>query len=190
MSFYHENYFLTTAGSVTAKEAVNSLHATSKSGDFDVFLSHSVRDARVILGLYKWLTSQKLRVYVDWINDPQMDRTSVSPATAAQLRKQMMRSRNLLYASSRAARESRWMPWELGYFDGVKSPERVAIMPLESESDREFAGEEYLGLYKTIEQVEVNGRMQPYAVRPSRKHGESLRSFGSATGHYKELVIQ
>jgi hypothetical protein len=190
MSLYTEDDFRSMAGSVTASAAADALRTASKSvaGEFDIFLSHSVRDARVILGVRDWLTSQNLRVYVDWIEDPEMDRSSVSRATAARLRERMLHSRSLLYATSRAAKTSRWMPWELGYFDGLKGNERVSIMPLDSSSGHEFIGEEYLGLYKQIERVRADGRLQPYAVRPLRKQAESLRSFGRATGHYEDLV--
>jgi hypothetical protein len=190
MSLYTEDDFRSRAGSVTASAAADSLRIASKSatGEFDIFLSHSFRDARVILGIRDWLKSQNLRVYVDWIDDPEMDRSAVSRATAARLREQMLHSRSLLYATSRAAKTSRWMPWELGYFDGIKGSERVSIMPLESSSGNEFIGEEYLGLYKQIEQVRVDGRLRPYAVRPARKQAESLGSFGRAAGRYEDLV--
>jgi hypothetical protein len=190
VSLYTEDYFRNRAGGVTANAAADSLRTASKSttGNFDIFLSHCVRDARVILGVRDWLTSQDLRVYVDWIDDPEMDRSAVSRATAARLRQQMQRSRSLLYATSRAAKASRWMPWELGFFDGLKGSERVSIMPLDSSGGDEFIGEEYLGLYKQIEKIRADGRLQPYAVLPSRKQAESLRSFGQAGGRYEELV--
>lgn len=190
MSLYTEDDFRSMAGSVTASAAADSLRTASKSatGEFDIFLSHSVHDARVILGIRDWLTSRNLRVYVDWIDDPEMDRSAVSRATAARLREQMLHSRSLLYATSRAAKTSRWMPWELGYFDGLKGSERVAIMPLDSSSSNEFIGEEYLSLYKRIERVRADGKLEPYAVQPSRKQAESLRSFGQAAGRYENLV--
>lgn len=191
MSLYTEDDFRSRVRSVTASAAADSLRTASKSaaGEFDIFLSHSVRDARVILGIRDWLTSQNLRVYVDWIDDPEMDRAAVSRATGARLRKQMLNSRSLLYATSRAAKTSRWMPWELGYFDGLKSSERVSIMRLDSSSSDKFIGEEYLGLYKQIERLRAtDGRSQPYAVLPSRKKAEPLTSFGKATGRYVELV--
>ena len=44
------------------------------------------------------------------------------------------------------------MPWELGYFDGFK-PHQVWILPLVSASDSEFEGQEYLGLYPTVDKI-------------------------------------
>ena len=46
------------------------------------------------------------------------------------------------------------MPWELGYFDGFK-PRHVWILPLVAESDSEFKGQEYLGLYPPIEKFDA-----------------------------------
>ena len=47
------------------------------------------------------------------------------------------------------------MPWELGYFDGFK-PGRVWILPLVSNSDSEFEGHEYIGLYPAVEKLPAN----------------------------------
>lgn len=51
----------------------------------------------------------------------------------------------LAYVHSANASESVWMPWELGYFDGFK-PGFVWIVPLVEKSDKEYEGQEYLGL--------------------------------------------
>jgi hypothetical protein len=102
----------------------------------------------------------------------------------------MGNSRSLIYVTSRAARTSRWMPWELGYFDGLKGSEQVSIMRLESVSHNKFVGEEYLGLYKQIERVRDGVELVPYAVRPSGKEGEPLTSFTHAAARFVNLVSQ
>ncbi|BBZ49100.1 toll/interleukin-1 receptor domain-containing protein [Mycobacterium heidelbergense] len=192
MTYYSEEFFRRRAGSLTASAAASQLRTASKSatGSFDVFLSHSIRDARVILGVRDWLVAQNLRVYVDWIDDPELDRNAVSEATADRLRKRMQCSRRLIYATSRAARQSRWMPWELGYFDGLHDGERVAVMPLESPDSSAFVGEEYLGLYKLIEQVEADGRLRPYAVLPKGTRAEPLRSFIEGANEFVGLMTR
>lgn len=190
-SYYTEADLRQQTGGLTASAARESLSKSAKAaiGRFDVFLSHSVRDADLILGLRNLLTKQGLRVYVDWIDDPKLDRSRVSPETAARLRERMQQSQTLIYATSRAAQKSRWMPWELGYFDGMRDSARISIFPIEDHSDGTFDGQEYLGLYKVIEQVRVvGGGLEPYAVRPSRRQAESLRSFGNAEGRYTDLV--
>lgn len=96
--------------------------ATTSDKSFDVFLSHSIRDAEVVLGVVAALTQQGLNVYVDWIVDPLMDRSRVTPETAERLRQRMRQSSSLIYAHSNQSGTSKWMPWELGYFDGFRQP--------------------------------------------------------------------
>ena len=70
---------------MTASAAQFELTKVAKSaGRFDVFLSHSVRDAALSLGLKKVLEADGLSVYVDWIEDADLDRTNVSAATAGE----------------------------------------------------------------------------------------------------------
>lgn len=128
--------------------------ADASAGSFDVFLSHSSEDAILIRALRDELVDAGLKVYVDWIDDPQLDRTNVTSATAAKLRKRMDSCRCLLYATSDNTGRSVWMPWELGYMD-AKTDARVAIVPIveENESLNEFTGVEYLGLYPYLDKT-------------------------------------
>lgn len=120
---------------------------------YDVFLSHCIMDAELILGLKEYLESEfSLSVYVDWIEDKQLDRNSVNRETADLLRKRMRTCRSLIYAVSDNSNKSRWMPWELGYFDGHKNG-KVAIMPITQKANDQFRGEEYLQLYNYIEKT-------------------------------------
>ena len=119
--------------------------------EYDIFLSHSFQDAETIYLLYAYLKSLGWSVYVDWIEDSQLDRQNVTRATAELLRIQMKRSKTLIYASSNASKDSKWMPWELGFFDGYK-PNKIAILPITHERDKykDFVGVEYLSLYPYI----------------------------------------
>jgi len=116
---------------------------------FDVFLSHSYGDARVILGVYALLKKQGVEVYVDWIVDPQLDRAAVTSRTAELVRERMRESKALIYAHSLNSGKSRWMPWELGYFDGFRSA--VAILPISDTGRDSISGVEYLSLYPYID---------------------------------------
>jgi hypothetical protein len=126
---------------------------------YDVFLSHSIKDAPAVLGLKTLIESHNLSVYVDWVEDTLLDRGHVTPATAAVLRSRMRSCRSLLYASSPNATGSKWMPWELGYFDGYR--QRVAIVPIVDAPLNSFVGQEYLGLYPYADQ-----RRATYGVGP------------------------
>jgi hypothetical protein len=131
---------------------------------FDVFLSHSMADALTIAGVKAYLESHGLSVYVDWMEDAQLDRSRVTPSTAALLRRRMRASAMLIYAASQSSLDSKWMPWELGYFDGLRGG-RVAILPLVVTSDNEFEGQEYLGLYPKIEKLTANGQAKPFVTQ-------------------------
>lgn len=163
---------------LTASAASSRLSILNKSavGPFDVFLSHSFLDADVVFGLVQLLEAEKLTVYVDWIVDKQLDRSKVSADTASHLRRRMRSCKSMVYATSANASTSRWMPWELGYFDGIHGPERVAICPIDDGASGAVDGEEYLGLYKALEQKRgtTTGRLRPFVGT------QTVRSFAVA----------
>jgi len=117
---------------------------------FDIFLSHSLKDAELILGVKLILEKQGLKVYVDWQDDPQATRDNVTSETAELLRVRMKQSKSLIYIATSNSSDSKWMPWELGYFDGYSNGS-VGILPLLEYSSSSFKGQEYLGLYPVIE---------------------------------------
>lgn len=123
----------------------------STAGHYDIFLSHAFRDAELILGLRNAIVGMGFSVYVDWLEDPTLDRENVTPATAEVLRSRMRTCLSFLFATSEAAAESKWMPWELGYFDAYKQG-RVAILPISNSQTpgNSWKGREYLGLYPYI----------------------------------------
>jgi hypothetical protein len=126
---------------------------------YDIFLSHAYEDKELILGVVLTIEDLGFRVYVDWRDDSQLDRARVTHGTAAKLRKRMQSSRSLLYSTTAQAKNSKWMPWELGYKDGNGG--RVAVLPVsasQSNSD-EYSGQEYLGIY-------------PYVTKDRNKKGD------------------
>lgn len=123
---------------------------------YDIFLSHSFDDADAIYGVKRMIEALNLRVYVDWIDDPTLDRGKVTVKTAAVLRERMKACSSLVYAHSPNSSNSVWMPWELGYFDGIK-PQQVWVLPLVTSDDSEFKGQEYLGLYPPVEKLSSLG---------------------------------
>jgi hypothetical protein len=118
------------------------------SEQYHIFLSHSSKDAEIILGVLKKLNDMGYRVYVDWVNDPLLDRGNVTKSTAEILKSRMNESRCLLYATTEHSSQSKWMPWELGFMDGKK--DRASILPIfenERLSSHHYKGLEYLGIY-------------------------------------------
>ena len=128
---------------------IESASKFSRFKSYDVFLSHSVKDSELILGMKGLIEDLGYNVYVDWIDDPELDRNNVSSKTAKNLRDRMYSSKSLFFVTTDNADSSKWMPWECGYFDGIK--EKVAIVPVKKTSyNNEYAGQEYLGLYPYI----------------------------------------
>ena len=137
-----------SAGQLLTEEA--RTFSTAKS--YDIFLSHSYDDGELILGVKKMIEALGVTVYVDWIEDAKLDRSKVTVKTAALLRERMKTCSSLVYAHSANSPHSVWMPWELGYFDGLKS-DHVWILPLVADSDSEYKKQEYLGLYPSVEKL-------------------------------------
>ena len=71
----------------------------------------------------------------------------------------MQRCGHLVYASSKASPNSRWMPWELGYFDGLRKG-HISIFPLVEGPGDQFKGLEYLALYPAFELLSIGGANQ------------------------------
>lgn len=126
---------------------------------YDIFLSHAFIDAELILGVKVKLESYGHSVYVDWLDDHQLDRTSVTPETAKTLRQRMACCRCLFYSTTEASTNSKWMPWECGYVDGKCG--RSAILPLTENGTENYRGQEYLGIY-------------PYIMEAPNKGGKNL----------------
>ena len=132
----------------------SSININSISQDsFDIFLSHSYADREIIPVLKNELESYGFSVYVDWITDKLLSRDKINKKTAEVLQTRMKQSKCLIYATSDNSQKSRWMPWELGYFDEIKD-KMVGILPLKKYGNNfndNFKGEEYLGLYYYID---------------------------------------
>lgn len=123
------------------------------ASEYDIFLSHSVHDAEIVLGVRGLMEELGYSVYVDWLDDPQLDRATVRSSTASLLRLRMKRCKALVYIHTRNSVDSKWMPWELGYFDGFRS--RVAILPIVASGNDEYRGVEYLGIYPYVDLAEL-----------------------------------
>lgn len=124
---------------------VESMESYKESKVYDIFVSHSIKDAELILGMKGIFEDMGYSVYVDWIDDMQLNRSKVSEATANILRQRMRSSKSLFFVTTENTDNSKWMPWECGYFDGLK--EKVAIVPVKNSSTNSYQGQEYLGLY-------------------------------------------
>lgn len=108
-----------------------------------------MKDAEIVLGVKLILEDANRSVYVDWLDDPEMDRSHVTPATANKIRGRMRSCRSLIYLHTDNSSQSKWMPWELGFSDAHHGA--VAILPVTRTEQNDFRGQEYLGIYPWID---------------------------------------
>ncbi len=132
----------------------------------DIFLSHAFDDKELILGVALTLEDLGYTVYLDWRDDPSLDRKNVNQATALKLRERMRNSKCLFFATTENTSASRWMPWELGFKDGQSN--RSAILPLKATRPDDYKGQEYLGIYPYITQQRNQSDQEKLWVRRSR----------------------
>jgi hypothetical protein len=135
-----------TGYSATASMRLNErMEKQASEAQHDIFLSHAFDDKELILGVALTLEDLGYKVYLDWRDDPKLDRTNVTSTTAAKLRERMRASKCLFYSTTENSSNSKWMPWELGFKDGQNT--RAAILPIFATTPSSFQGQEYLGIY-------------------------------------------
>ncbi len=116
---------------------------------YNVFLSHAFKDSDLVLGAKAKLEECGLKVYVDWLEDYELDRSEVNKDTASLIRERMLRCDSLFYFTTNNSEYSKWMPWETGFFDGKRG--KVAILPVINDDKSGFIGREYLDLYPFVD---------------------------------------
>ncbi|GHT01325.1 hypothetical protein FACS1894108_14910 [Planctomycetales bacterium] len=143
----------------------NCMEKQASAGSHTIFLSHAFSDRNLILGVALTLEDLGYSVYLDWRDDPTLDRQNVNAVTAAKLRERMRNAQCLFYATTENASSSRWMPWELGFKDGQNN--RTAILPIKDTVPTDFRGQEYLGIYPYVTQEQNTRGEEKLWVRRS-----------------------
>jgi TIR domain len=127
------------------------------------FLCHSHKDRDLAEGLQVRLKEQGFDLYIDW-QDVSMPATP-NAETADKLRFKIVACDWFLFLATANSMASRWCPWELGYADGKKSRDRIAIVPT---SDHQTThGNEYIALYRYIDSVS-GGRIGMFGPSPTQ----------------------
>lgn len=155
------NYFITRNqlrnyqwGISIANESVQSrqLEATalhSYEAQVTIFLSHSHKDRELVEPATAFLRSHGIKIYVDWMDEGMPD--VVSGETAKKLKERIQQQRKFIVLVTENSKDSRWVPWELGYADPTKGMEHIASFPITESVD--FAHNEYLRIYPKIQFV-------------------------------------
>jgi hypothetical protein len=133
----------------------------------DVFMSHAYEDREMVTGVTLKIEDLGYSVYLDWRDDPNLDRTKVTPATAEKLRERMKSSRCLFYSITPNAADSAWMKWELGYKDAHNS--RVAVLPVVGSMTENYDGQQFLGLYPYVSDGADTGQKERLWIHRNEK---------------------
>ena len=117
--------------------------------EYDIFISYSWNDKAFAFKVVYLLEQCGYSTYVDY-KDKKLNRKNVTKNTAIYLTSEMKKCKVLLYLSSPSASVSKWCPWEVGYFSGIKDF-KCANLPLIENYGDNFKNQEYLEIYPYIE---------------------------------------
>lgn len=142
-------------GFTVANEYVGTIQAratatTAASAQTTIFLSHSHKDRDLIEPAIAFLRSHGVSIYVDWLDGEMPD--VVSGETAKKIKEKIRQYQKFLVLVTENSKDSRWVPWELGFADPVKGMDHIAILPIADKSD--FLQNEYMKIYPKLYAVE------------------------------------
>jgi hypothetical protein len=138
----------------------------------DVFISHKKEDLDRARALKRLIKDWKFSCYIDG-DDTELHADNTGPheaprpkALADRIRENLRTCRCLIFAYSARSKRSRWMPWELGFFDGRWGHKQIGLFSLDQiASDQEDGAmpdecadmtlslQEYLDLYSGLTPV-------------------------------------
>lgn len=124
------------------------------AGNQTAFLSHSHLDSELAKGLQGFLQKHGWKVYIDW-EDVTMP-PKPTKATAKKIKDRIVQLQWFIYLATKNSADSRWCPWEIGYADGVKSHDKIVVVPT-TDNDGKNYGNEYLDLYRHIDIAKGGG---------------------------------
>ena len=137
------------------RHAIFESKGEGKLPEYDVFISYSWNDKKYAEKVVTLLNECGYSAYIDY-NDLRLDRSNVSEETAKKLLDAMRKCKGLLYLYSPSSSVSKWCPWEVGVFSGIKNF-RCANLPLVEKQNDEYKNQEYLELYPYIEYDKIQG---------------------------------
>ncbi len=137
------------ANESVASAQAKSASVTAASAKATIFLSHSSKDRELIEPAIAFLRSHGVTVYVDWMDEGMPD--VVSGETARRIKGKIREQRKFMVIVTENSKDSRWVPWELGFADPVKGMDHIAILPVSENGS--FVQNEYMKIYPKIQMV-------------------------------------
>ncbi len=133
------------------------------------FLCHSHKDIILAEGLQALLAEQGLDLYIDWKDATMPEQPNRE--TAERIQRQIVACDWFLFLATSNSMTSRWCPWELGYADGRKPLERIAVVPTIDATTTH--GNEYMQLYRRLD---VSNMGQILWIPPGSHQGVPAKS--------------
>lgn len=136
-------------------EALLNEAASGRQEEYDVFISHSTKDKRLIKALRQTLEDQfHLSAYIDWDEDNGMSRDDVADT----VKERMKHCKSFLVVKTENSDMSSWVSWETGYYEALCyekehiSFERIGVLLIEDGvfNKDTFLHQEYLKRYEII----------------------------------------
>ncbi len=148
----------------------------TERAQYDVFVSYSWNDRSYADKVVQLLERNGYSVYIDY-NDNRLDRNNVTEETAKRIIIEMKKCKCLLYLYSPNSSVSKWCPWEVGVFSGMKSF-RCANLPLIHKNGEDFKKQEYLEIYPYVDYalIEDKSRHEFWVCESDSKY-TSLREW-------------
>lgn len=149
------------------QQIAKSLSEAQRNRITTAFLCHAHKDRALVQGVVNLLRQAGWRVYVDWM-DGSMP-SNPNRITADKIKKRIRDLDYFLFLATSNSMDSRWCPWEIGYADSHKYPERMLIIPTRDGASTQ--GSEYLELYRRID-LRSDGTLA--AMDPGSSFGTNL----------------
>lgn len=117
-------------------ERLNEKGSAQNKKHYDVFISHSSKDAIQVRQIMYILNGQGLVCYCDWTSDNDfLKRSMVSEYTREVLKKRLLQSNDLIFISSENSRDSEWVNFERDYYRNYGKG-RMFIIHLDENEDK------------------------------------------------------
>ena len=118
---------------------------------FDIFMSHSSDNKKLIQSLMKDLNQNGQVCYIDWVEDRnELKREYSSAETAEVIVKRIQQSKVFIYVLTAEGVASTWCAWELGVAHAIGKP--IAILQIEETA----LHPEYLDIYPQFTNEQIN----------------------------------
>lgn len=155
----------------TVRKNLALSHTTLTHLSQRILICHSPDDARLVEPARVLFALQGVDMVIDWQGAEEAGRSSYEVASL--LKHKLDACTKLVVLVSSQAGESPWPGWALGYADGHKGLNRIAVLPL-ADSGSEWDGAAYLSLYPTIMKAPDD---QLAVFQPAQKDGTYLRDW-------------